>query len=78
MIYDGENMESDLAKFPANVRVYFNRDLQDRAIGLFHEALCRKGFLGIGAKESLRFSSHAGSFSDVVGSERIYQKRASP
>jgi len=61
-----------------NVLIYFNRDLQDRAIGLFHEALCRKGFLGIGAKESLRFSSHAGSFSDVVGSERIYQKRASP
>src|SRR5689334_19281989 len=28
-----------------NVLIYFNRELQDRAIGLFHEALCRKGFL---------------------------------
>ena len=37
-----------------NVLIYFNRELQDRAIGLFRDALCRKGFLGIGAKESLR------------------------
>ena len=40
-----------------NVLIYFNRELQDRAVGLFREALCRKGFLGIGAKESLRFSA---------------------
>ena len=38
-----------------NVLIYFNRDLQDRALGLFNEALCRQGFLGIGSKESLRF-----------------------
>ena len=42
-----------------NVLIYFNRELQDRALGLFREALCRKGFLGLGAKESLRFSAHA-------------------
>jgi chemotaxis protein methyltransferase CheR len=33
-----------------NVLIYFNRVLQDRAVGLFQDALCRKGFLGIGAK----------------------------
>ena len=43
-----------------NVLIYFNRDLQDRAIGLFRDALCRQGFLGIGAKESLRFSALCG------------------
>ena len=58
-----------------NVLIYFNRELQDRALGLFHEALCRKGFLGIGAKESLRFSAHADSFDDVAREDRIYQKR---
>ncbi len=58
-----------------NVLIYFNRELQDRAIGLFHDALCRKGFLGIGSKESLRFSSHADAFSVVSGEDRIYQKR---
>jgi chemotaxis protein methyltransferase CheR len=58
-----------------NVLIYFNRDLQDRAVGLFRDALCRKGFLGIGSKESLRFSSHADSFSELVHEDRIYQKR---
>jgi chemotaxis protein methyltransferase CheR len=59
-----------------NVLIYFNRTLQDRAIGLFREALCRQGFLGIGAKESLRFSSHAQTFLNFVPAERIFQKRA--
>jgi chemotaxis protein methyltransferase CheR len=61
-----------------NVLIYFNRDLQDRAIGLFHDALCRKGFLGIGSKESLRFSSHADSFAELAREDRIYQKRDFP
>lgn len=57
-----------------NVMIYFDRPLQDRAIGLFKDSLTRKGFLGIGAKESLRFSTQAGSFSDLVKEEKIYQR----
>jgi chemotaxis protein methyltransferase CheR len=59
-----------------NVLIYFNRSLQDRALGLFREALCRQGFLGIGAKESLRFSSHADAFLDFVPAQKIFQRRA--
>jgi chemotaxis protein methyltransferase CheR len=58
-----------------NVLIYFNRTLRDRALGLFCEALCRRGFLGIGAKESLRFSSQADAFLDFVPAERIFQRR---
>ena len=58
-----------------NVLIYFDRDLQDRAIGLFKDSLPRKGFLGLGAKESLRFSLHADSFTEFSRDERIYQKR---
>jgi chemotaxis protein methyltransferase CheR len=58
-----------------NVLIYFNRELQDRALRLFREALCRKGFLGIGSKESIRFSSEASVFDDFVREERIFQKR---
>jgi chemotaxis protein methyltransferase CheR len=61
-----------------NVLIYFNRELQDRALGLFHESLCRQGFLGIGSKESLRFSSRADAFDSFVKQERIYQKRNGP
>jgi chemotaxis protein methyltransferase CheR len=57
-----------------NVLIYFQRDLQDRAIGLFREALCPGGFLGIGSRESLRFSAHADGFSELVADQRIYQK----
>jgi len=42
---------------------------------LFRDALCRKGFLGIGAKESLRFSDHSDDFVDVDREYRLYQKK---
>ncbi|HYD17196.1 MAG TPA: protein-glutamate O-methyltransferase CheR [Patescibacteria group bacterium] len=57
-----------------NVLIYFDRELQDRAIGLFRDSLGRKGFLGLGAKESLRFSTHSDAFADFARDERIYQK----
>jgi chemotaxis protein methyltransferase CheR len=59
-----------------NVLIYFDRLLQDRALGLFADSLARKGFLGLGSKESLRFSDHAGSFSEFVREEKIYQRHA--
>jgi chemotaxis protein methyltransferase CheR len=58
-----------------NVLIYFDRGLQDRAIGLFRDSLARKGFLGLGSKESLRFSKHAEAFTDFVRDEKIYQRR---
>lgn len=57
-----------------NVLIYFNRELQDRALGMFHEALSHKGFLGLGAKESVRFSSYDAAFQQLSGAERIYRK----
>jgi chemotaxis protein methyltransferase CheR len=59
-----------------NVLIYFNRGLQDRALGLFHDSLCHRGFLGLGTKESLDFSAHADAFEPVVRQERLYRKRA--
>jgi chemotaxis protein methyltransferase CheR len=58
-----------------NVLIYFNRDLQERAIGLFRDSLCHNGFLGIGSKESLRFSTHAAAFVEMCADERIYRRR---
>ncbi|TAL36982.1 MAG: protein-glutamate O-methyltransferase CheR [Phenylobacterium sp.] len=60
-----------------NVLIYFDRPLQDRAIGLFRDSLVRKGFLGLGSKESLRFSRHAGAFAEFVREDKIYQRRDS-
>ena len=59
-----------------NVLIYFERDLQNRALGLFREALCHRGFLGLGSKESLRFSAQSDAFDDFVLEDRIYRKKA--
>lgn len=59
-----------------NVLIYFDNSLQERAIGLFSDALIRKGFLGLGAKESLYLSPHAGNFTEFQRKDRIYQKMA--
>ncbi|MBB5206501.1 CheR family methyltransferase [Chiayiivirga flava] len=57
-----------------NVLIYFDRGLQDRAVRLFRDALCLKGFLGIGARESLRFTSYAAAFEPVSQEHRVFQK----
>ena len=59
-----------------NVLIYFNKELQDRALKLFNDSLIRKGFLGLGAKETLRFSGLADHFTEFSREERIYQKKA--
>lgn len=58
-----------------NVLIYFNRDLQNRAVALFADSLSRKGFLGLGAKETLRFTDHHYKFDEFARDERLYQKR---
>jgi chemotaxis protein methyltransferase CheR len=57
-----------------NVLIYFDRDLQNRAVKLFYESLVHRGYLGIGPKESLRFSPYAHAFEEIVRGERIYQR----
>ncbi|HEX2545956.1 MAG TPA: protein-glutamate O-methyltransferase CheR [Ramlibacter sp.] len=59
-----------------NVLIYFNRELQDRALGLFHESLSHRGFLGLGTKETLDFSAWSHRFEAVSRPERIYRKLA--
>ena len=57
-----------------NVLIYFDKTLQNRAVGLFRESLVHRGFLGIGMKESLLASDHAQAFAEHVRSDRIYVK----
>lgn len=59
-----------------NVMIYFNRRLQNRVLGLFHESLCYRGFLGLGSKESIDFSSYANRFEPLARRERLFRKAA--
>jgi chemotaxis protein methyltransferase CheR len=57
-----------------NVLIYFKRELQNRAVGLFHDSLVHRGFLGLGAKESLHFTPFADRFEEVASQEKIYRR----
>lgn len=57
-----------------NVLIYFDRELQSHCIGLFDEALCHRGFLGLGAKETLRSTKWANRFEPIAPQDRIFRK----
>lgn len=57
-----------------NVLIYFDRALQDRALTLFRDALCRRGFLGLGPRESVQFSAVRRELAELPGDQRWYQK----
>jgi chemotaxis protein methyltransferase CheR len=57
-----------------NVLIYFDRDLQMRVHGLFHESLVHLGILCLGSKETLRLSNFEGSYEELSTAEKIYRK----
>lgn len=61
-----------------NVLIYFEKPLQDRVFKLFDESLIRDGFLGLGSKETIQFSSIKDKFEVKDRENKIYQKAWSP
>lgn len=57
-----------------NVLIYFNEDLQNKVLKLFYDSLPIYGFLALGNKETLRFSSVNEKFKIIDSKEKIYQK----
>jgi len=57
-----------------NVLIYFDQELQNRVLELFSASLCPGGFLCLGSKESLQFSSVADQFEAIAKKENIYRK----
>ena len=57
-----------------NVLIYFNQFLQDRVFRLFDDSLEGLGFIGLGSKESIRFSSVAASYHQIHPNEKIWRK----
>jgi chemotaxis protein methyltransferase CheR len=57
-----------------NVMIYFDRKLQDRVHALFYESLVPFGFLGLGSKESLRFSKYESCYEEIDGRDKIYRR----
>jgi chemotaxis protein methyltransferase CheR len=79
--FANHNLASDAAfgemhlVFCRNVLIYFNPELQNRALRLFDESLVRGGFLCLGTKEDIQFTEVAGGYDAVDSAARIYRKK---
>lgn len=60
--------------FCRNVLIYFDRALQNKALELFDESLDTLGFLALGAKENLKYSTIFRKYKQLEMPERIWRK----
>lgn len=72
LVSDGSFNEFDLI-LCRNVLIYFNKDLQERALKLFSESMSQLGYLALGSKETLKFSSIQPDFQQL-SKEKIWRK----
>ncbi len=80
VIYSTHNLVSD-ASFNEfnlivcrNVLIYFQRDLQEKVIGMFLDSLPVFGYLVLGNKESLSTSRYRKNFEVIDSKEKIYRR----
>jgi chemotaxis protein methyltransferase CheR len=59
-----------------NVMIYFNSQLQAHVHHLLHESLVMFGVLGMGAKETLKFSPHEHEYEEIDHASRLYRRIA--
>jgi chemotaxis protein methyltransferase CheR len=57
-----------------NVLIYFEKELQSRVLDLFDNSLEPLGFLGLGSKESIRFSDIETRYTPVTKGEKLWRK----
>jgi chemotaxis protein methyltransferase CheR len=80
MIFSTHNLVSDFSfnsfqlVLCRNVLIYFEKTLQSKVLQLLDNSLELLGFLALGTKESLRFSSIESNYASVHGREKIWRK----
>jgi chemotaxis protein methyltransferase CheR len=57
-----------------NVMIYFNKTLQERVHNLIYESLSMFGILGLGNKESLKFTPREAFYERLDGRDKLYRK----
>ncbi len=79
MVFSQHNLVSDSSfnEFDLilcrNVMIYFDKDLQDRVLQLFDDSLAKLGYLALGTKETLRFTSVQKNYQQLR-KEKIWKK----
>jgi chemotaxis protein methyltransferase CheR len=59
-----------------NVMIYFNSQLQAHVHHLLHESLVMFGVIGLGAKETMKFSPHESAYEEIDSVARLYRRIA--
>ncbi|MBN2705119.1 MAG: protein-glutamate O-methyltransferase CheR [Deltaproteobacteria bacterium] len=83
IVFSTHNLVSDAVfgemhlVFCRNVLIYFNRELQNRALDLFTKSLVHGGFLCLGSKESLHRTVANDHYKSVDARAKIYKKSCS-
>jgi chemotaxis protein methyltransferase CheR len=73
LVTDGSPNEFNVI-FCRNVMIYFANELQAHVHRLFHASLVRLGVLGIGRRESMRFTPHENDYEAIDSKERLFKK----
>jgi len=60
--------------FCRNVLIYFDKNLQEKALELFDDSLEKLGFLVLGSKENIRFSGITQKYVQLDSKEKIWRK----
>lgn len=82
IVFSRHNLASDSVfgeiqlVFCRNVLIYFNRELQNRALTLFTDSLVHGGFLCLGTKEDLQFTDVSDRYIVVDHKARVYKKKS--
>ena len=79
MVFSQHNVVSDevfgemVLVLCRNVLIYFERDLQNRVVDLFHRSLAHRGFVALGAKESMTHLASGSDFECLDRHARLYR-----
>ena len=58
-----------------NVLIYFDQTLQNKVLEVISDSLIHRGFLMLGDRESIEFSSVSDLFEKAYSKKRIYRKK---
>jgi len=59
-----------------NVMIYFNSQLQSQVHHLLHDSLVMFGILGLGSKETMKFSPYENAYQEIDNTSRLYRRIA--
>lgn len=58
-----------------NVLIYFNKELQNKVVELFSTSILSGGYLCLGTKETIQFTTSMQKFDTIFDAEKVFKKK---